>query len=264
MRATDNHKLGCTCFGNPDAQPLVITPGWATDHNFLLPFVELFKDYYLILVDMPGYGKSKDLARFATDLRHGANLILNTVPDNCILLSWSLSTLAAARACATDKEGKIKKFITLCGTPRFPADPYWPGFDYKYVLKCLNLFDEGKNLRNIKLFFKLQTQSHLLNKEQSAFLMDCYEKMGEIETQVLKEGLMNMAQTDYREGMYSLKIPCLHIFGGKDRLVKPELSKKLNLPPFHQCCVLENSAHTPFLTEPDLLKTVITSFIEKN
>ena len=100
MRATDNHKLGCTCFGNPDAHPLVITPGWATDHNFLLPFVELFKDYNLILVDMPGYGKSKDLARFATDLRHGANLILNTVPDDCILLSWSLSTLAAARACA--------------------------------------------------------------------------------------------------------------------------------------------------------------------
>ncbi len=264
MRATDNLKLGCTCFGNPDAQPVAVTPGWATDSNFLLPFKELFKDYYLILIDMPGYGKSKDLARFATDLRHGANLLLNTVPDNTVMISWSLSTLAAARACATDDTGKIKKLITVCGTPRFPADPYWPGFDYKYVLKCLNLFDEGKNVRNIKLFFKLQTQSHILSKEQSQFLMDCYEKMGDIDTEVLKSGLMNMAHTDYREAMLTLKIPCLHIFGGKDRLVKPELSKKLNLPPYHRCCVLENSAHTPFLTEPDLLGRTIRNFIEKN
>jgi len=264
MRATDNLKLGCTCFGNPDAQPVAVTPGWATDSNFLLPFKELLKDYYLILIDMPGYGKSKDLAKFATDLRHGANLILNTVPDNAILISWSLSTLAAARACATDDNVKIKKLITVCGTPRFPADPYWPGFDYKYVLKCLNLFDEGKNVRNIKLFFKLQTQSHILSKEQSQFLMDCYEQMGDIDTEVLKSGLMNMAHTDYREAMLTLKIPCLHIFGGKDRLVKPELSKKLNLPPYHRCCVLENSAHTPFLTEPDLLGRTIRNFIEKN
>lgn len=264
MRATDNLKLGCTCFGNPNAKPLVITPGWATDHNFLSPFKEIFPDYYLIFVDMPGYGKSKELTRFATDLRHSANLLLNTVPEGSILLSWSLSTLAASRACATDEKGKIRKFITLCGTPRFPSDPYWPGFDYKYVLKCLNLFEEGKNTRNIKLFFKLQTQSHLLSKEQSSFLMDCYEKMGEIETEVLKSGLMNMAHTDYRQAMFSLQIPCLHIFGGKDRLVKPELSKKLNNPPFHRCCVLENSAHTPFLSEPESLRKVISSFAKNS
>ncbi len=264
MSENDNLKLGVTCFGNKNAQPLIVTPGWATDFNFLLPFKELFSEFNLFLVDLPGYGKSKNLAKYASDITLTSKLLLNTIPKNSILLSWSLSTLTASRACAFDHDGKIKKLITVCGTPRFPSDPYWPGFDYKYVIKCLNLFDDGANTRSIKLFFKLQAQNHVLSKDQSKFLMDSFDRMGHIETEVLKHGLLNMANADLREDLFSLKIPCLHIFGGKDRLVKPELSKNLNIPPYHRCCVLEKSAHTPFLTEPLELKKTIKTFIENS
>lgn len=263
MRCTDNLSLGYTCFGNPDGFPLVITPGWATDCNFLKPFVDLFPNYKVILVDMPGYGKSAHLKQFSNSTRQSANLLLNTIPHNSILLSWSLSTLVACMSCYTDTDHKIAGFISICGSPRFPADPNWPGFDYRYVLKSLNLFDEGRNLRSIKLFFKMQTQCNGLSKEQGQFVLDACDKMGDIDPEVLRNGLLKMAYSDYREPFFSIKIPCLHIFGAKDKLVKQELSSRMVSPPFHLSIVLQNSAHMPFLTEPEELSKAIEQFIKK-
>ncbi|MGN0915357.1 MAG: alpha/beta fold hydrolase [Succinivibrio sp.] len=264
MRATDNFTLGVTEFGDPNGQPLVIAPGWATDHNFIEPIADLFKDFRVMLIDMPGYGKSSQLKLFSSSTRQTANLVLNTVPKDSILMSWSLSTLACCRAIAMDSENKISHYISVCGTPRFPADPNWPGFDYKYVVKCLKLFDEGRNSRSIKLFFKMQVQSNLLSKEQNEFLMNCFDKMGEIDTEVLKNGLLKMAYADHREAFNAIKIPSLHLFGAKDRLVNCDLASHMIAPPFHRCVVLSNSAHMPFLTEPEEFKKAVLLFLSNS
>ena len=153
MRSTDNLTLGFQSFGDPQKQTVAIVHGWATDSHFLLPFVEIFKDYHVMLIDMPGYGMSEHLKQFSISIRQQANLILNTIPKHTILVSWSLGTLAASVACYNDLDKKVDKFISICGTPRFPCDPNWPGFDYRYVLKSLQLFDEGRNTRSLKLFF---------------------------------------------------------------------------------------------------------------
>lgn len=264
MHITDNIKLGYTSFGNQDDKPMVITPGWATDHHFLESIVELFPNYHILLVDMPGYGKSKHLAEFSSSTRQTGNLLLNTIPKNSILMSWSLSTLAAIRAIAADKKHQIEKFISICGTPKFPCDPNWPGIDYKYVVKAQKLFDDGKNPRSIKLFFKMQTQTGFLSKEQSNLVMNAYEKMGEIDTKVLENGLLKMAYADHREAFNNIKIPCLHIFGRKDKLVKADLANKIINPPYHLCSVLENSAHLPFITEPNEFKAIVNLFIKNS
>ena len=261
MNITDNLKLGSTSYGDPNAPKLVVTPGWATDSNFLKPFVSLFPDYNVILLDMPGYGKSEELKQFSISTRQTANLILNSIPKDCTLISWSLSTLAASCACYADTEKKIKRFISICGTPRFPSDPNWPGFDYRYVLKCLKLFDEGRNIRSIKLFFKMQTQGGLLTKEQNQFILEACDKMGSIDPQVLRNGLFKMAYSDHREAFFNIKIPCFHIFGAKDRLVKQEIALKIMDPKYHLCAVLQSSAHMPFLTEGEELSKLIRIFI---
>ena len=82
MNITDNLKLGSTSYGDPNAPKLVVTPGWATDSNFLKPFVSLFPDYNVILLDMPGYGKSEELKQFSISTRQTANLILNSIPKD--------------------------------------------------------------------------------------------------------------------------------------------------------------------------------------
>lgn len=254
-------RLGCTCFGDSKASPVVFTPGWATDFNIFTPLQNLLDKCYIIIVDMPGYGKSKDLAIYADDINFCASLLLNTIPKGCTLVSWSLSCLIGILACSKDQEHKISRFVTLCGTPRFPSDPMWPGFDYKYVLKTFSLFERNEPQKSIRLFFMLQTQGNALTQEQKNFLLSCYQKMGSIELNVLKSGLFFMSHVDLRAALASLKIPCFHIFGQKDRLVKPELVDKLDALPNHKCVVFQNSAHTPFLTEPQLFKQYLENFI---
>ncbi len=257
-------KLGCTCYGDKKNPPVVFSPGWATDFNIFTPLKDLLDKYYIIIVDMPGYGKSKELGKYADDIIRCASLLLNTVPDGCTLVSWSLSSLIGILACSKDRTHKIKRFITLCGTPRFPSDPMWPGFDYKYVLKTFSLFEKGDPQKSIRLFFMLQTQGNALTQDQKNFLLCCYEKMGKIELKVLKSGLFFMSHVDLRAAMASLKIPCLHIFGQKDRLVKPELASKLSILPNHECVIFKNSAHTPFLSEPLLFKQYLEKFMERS
>ena len=98
MNITDNLKLGSTSYGDPNAPKLVVTPGWATDSNFLKPFVSLFPDYNVILLDMPGYGKSEELKQFSISTRQTANLILNSIPT--FFLAYNPKSLHFIRFCA--------------------------------------------------------------------------------------------------------------------------------------------------------------------
>lgn len=264
MRVTPNLKLGVTELGNRDGRTIFVTHGWGTDHNFMLCFKDLFPDYRILLADMPGYGKSRHLKQFAGYPGLTGQLILNTIPHNSILLSWSLSTLSGIEASCMDKEHKIDRFISVCGTPRFPCDPNWPGFDYKYVLRCQQLFSNPKNQRLLKLFFIKQTQCSTLPKDQCDNFIKAYENMLPVDMEVLHKGLMCMAHYDLREALFSIKVPCLHLFGAKDRLVKVESASCVIDLPYHNTAILHNSAHMPFLSEPDEFKRVINLFLNSS
>lgn len=74
-----------------------------------------------------------------------------------------------------------------------------------------------KPIREVSnFFFKLQTQTNGYSKEINEWIMDCFTKMGEIDTLVLKNGLNHMSFSDLRDTLNHVTIPCLHIFGQKD------------------------------------------------
>ena len=82
-----------------------------------------------------------------------------------------------------------------------------------------------------------------------------------VDMEVLHKGLMCMAHYDLREALFSVKVPCLHLFGAKDRLVKVESASCVVDLPYHNTAILHNSAHMPFLSEPDEFKRVINLFL---
>ena len=222
MRVTPNLKLGVTELGNRDGRTIFVTHGWGTDHNFMLCFKDLFPDYRILLADMPGYGKSRHLKQFAGYPGLTGQLILNTIPHNSILLSWSLSTLSGIEATCP------------------------------------------KNQRLLKLFFIKQTQCSTLPKDQCDNFIKAYENMLPVDMEVLHKGLMCMAHYDLREALFSVKVPCLHLFGAKDRLVKVESASCVVDLPYHNTAILHNSAHMPFLSEPDEFKRVINLFLNSS
>lgn len=250
-------------FGNKQGKPLVISHGWATDSLFTFPITKLFPERRLLLLDLPGYGLNKNNKLNPIE-DNFVELLLNQIPNNCDLLSWSLSTLTAIKACVLDTKQKIDSLITVCGTPRFPSDPTWPGFSARYVMQTKALFTEHKSKRLLRLFYMLQCQSPLNSDEVNSFIKDVSAKMDMPNFNTLKRGLSNMADIDLRSDLKHLNIPSLHLYGAQDHLVPIEQSLFLNkfLNKNHYFYIFNKSGHMPFLTEPDKFREKINIFFK--
>ncbi len=258
-------RLGSVEISRPGCRPLVLLPGWGTNGSFLLPIARMFEDRPVLLIDLPGYGKSAHLSGFANDFSGTVRLLLNTLPANCDLLSWSLSTPFAIKVCSLAPQ-RINSLITVCGTPRFPRDPNWPGMSSTLVLKCQRLLTPHRCERLLRFFFKLQAIDAGTGSGTGSgdflFLLERLRHSPLPSYSVLMAGIKQMAALDLRQEFKYLKVPCLHLFGAADRLVPPALAQKVQISPLHQSYVFEHSAHNPYLTEPQTFERVIRGFLE--
>lgn len=255
--------LAVTRYGSPQGKPLCIIHGWGCDSSFMLPVAKMFRERDIYLIDLPGYGMSKNLKHIAHSLENTSQALFNTLPEDCDVIAWSIGSVFAFRA-ANLQNAPINKLITICGTPRFPQDPNWPGVSYNFIMKCKNLLTPRRCNRLLKIFFKMQTEEILHGKNEFTILHSLLSQSDEIPFEVLSAGIEMMAFADVREDFMHIKIPCLHLFGRKDRFVPCALAQNMNIKPFHQTFVFENSAHSPYLTEPHLFFDKVSAFLNKD
>ncbi len=231
-------------------RPLVVMHGWGTDSFFTSPIASLFPTRPVLLLDLPGYGINYDLQQLSSDFEQSAAAVAEVLPQDCDLMAWSLSSLLAIKTCALSFR-PVHTLITICGTPRFPADPNWPGFPFKLVLKLKRFFTPERANHMLRLFFAAQCAQKTIAPQVQSFLREGGTLQHQHAFETLKSELENMAQIDERMDLKNLSIPCLHIFGAEDRLIPSALSSKLKTGPNRFCLVFEHSAHMPFLTEPE-------------
>lgn len=255
------HTLGGALLGPAQGELIALTHGWAADSLFTHPIVSLLPRLRFLLLDMPGYGLSASLGAAAPSVTDSAALLLNTLPAGCHLMSWSLSTLCAIKAAASDQSRKIRSLITVCGTPKFPKDGEWPGVPDRYIQKIRHYFVPGKAGHVLKLFFMMQGKSPLNDYKVQTFLRESFSLCHEPEFSVLRAGLDKMIETDLRESFFSLNIPSLHIFGRSDRLVSSDTAAKIAGHPHKASVIFEHSAHMPYLTEPVKFAWWINKFL---
>ncbi len=248
--------LGFQTFGPTSATTVAVTHGWAADSEFTKSLIPLFPNFRIMLIDLPGYGRSAHLRDYCQDLDTVATLIAHTVPENTVLMSWSLSTLYAIRACALYKE-HFKALITVCGAPRFPDEEGNPGFNQRYIKKLNESFNERTFMRLVRLFYSVQG-----NSAGGRTIAECFARFKIPPFEVLNSGILHMLQGDERAELTTLSIPVLHIFGRNDLLVPATQQAVLNRAEKSSIYTFENSAHLPFITEPDIFKAVIGEFID--
>ena len=248
--------LGFQTFGPTSATTVAVTHGWAADSEFTKSLIPLFPNFRIMLIDLPGYGRSAHLRDYCQDLDTVATLIAHTVPENTVLMSWSLSTLYAIRACALYKE-HFKALITVCGAPRFPDEEGNPGFNQRSIKKLNESFNERTFMRLVRLFYSVQG-----NSAGGRTIAECFARFKIPPFEVLNSGILHMLQGDERAELTTLSIPVLHIFGRNDLLVPATQQAVLNRAEKSSIYTFENSAHLPFITEPDIFKAVIGEFID--
>lgn len=240
--------------GSDSALNIVVTHGWATDSVFTQEFKHLFPEYHLTLIDLPGYGNNSTLEDYAYDFTKTAQILNKSLPQNCLLISWSLSTLYGIKACCLPNS-RVKALITVCGAPRFPDEPDNIGFHKRYIDKLSKYFDEKSFKRLLKLFYSIQGNSacgNLITSYFQQFTIPSYK--------VLDAGLNHMMHVDEREDLKALRQPSLHIFGSKDLLVPVQQIHNIEKLG-KRGVIIEGASHLPFLSHPDIFKKIINNFI---
>ncbi len=254
-------ELSFRSYGARSGVPLAVLHGWATDHHFTQPIASLFPGRQILICDLPGYGISKPLKSSDRNLDATAKVIIGSLPDGCDLMAWSISSIYALKACALAPK-KFRSFISVCGSPRFPEDPAWPGFPFELILKCMRYFTPERYEKLLKLFFSMQGRNNDRSTAVNTFLKECTKVQNPVSFDILRAQLDDMRETDLRADLDNLEIPSLYIFGRYDRLVPCAIADLLRDPFKRQCEIFEKSAHLPYLTEPRLFAKTVNRFCD--
>lgn len=156
---------------------------------------------------------------------------------------------------------RIHSLTTICGSPRFPADPNWPGINPVRILK-LNTELNSRRLKTVlNLFYHMQFS--VSNPKLDKILKRCLSIHPPISDAVLMSGIHQVSFMDERPALQHLNIPSLHLFGAKDHLVPYKIASLLPHDDLHYSYIFPYSSHNPFLTEPEEFESQIRKFFDR-
>lgn len=155
--------LGFTRLGTAQGYPLAIIHGWGCDGSFLLPLAKMFPERDIYLIDLPGYGRSEDLAPIASDFSATIYYLINTIPHGADVISWSFGTLYALRAMTSINDPSIN-LESLAHTVM--ANPKIKDLAKQAKCNCLpkELIPEGASIAHYRIEEKAAGLSSQLNK----------------------------------------------------------------------------------------------------
>jgi pimeloyl-[acyl-carrier protein] methyl ester esterase len=227
---------------------LVLLHGWGLSSRIWQPVRErLAAHYTLHLIDLPGHGRSRDVA-FAT-LGELAAAVMPCVPPGAMLCGWSLGGLVAQSIAARQPVGRL---VLVSSTPSFVARDGWP---HAMAAETLVNFAEGlasdwrATLGN---FIRLNALGGSRSREAIRSLATALAGQGDPAPEALARGLELLRDTDLREQAAAIAAPTLVIHGARDKLTPVEAGRWLAARlPAAKLVEFAEAAHLPFFTHAD-------------
>ena len=239
---------------------LVLIHGWGVNHNIWLPIVEQMSQHYCVhLVDLPGFGEQSELTDYS--LASIAETLLVKLPKNAVWCGWSLGGLIATYI-ACHFSDRVEKLIQVCASLKFVEQGQWLGVK-KEVFEAFKVGVTKQPQKTLNRFLSLQSMGSDSVKTDIATIKNLLEDQPEPKRSALIAGLDLLNEVDLRTEFSELTMPCLSIFGEKDNLVPMNnAATLLELNPSNQQVIFERSSHMPFISESNLFKATLISFIE--
>jgi len=236
-------------------QDLVLIHGWGLHGGVFNEFSKKLEPHFRVTrVDLPGYGHSDAVDSYA--LADLARLVQQSVPEQAIWMGWSLGGLIAQRA-AIDQL-PLKAIALISSTPKFTADATWPFGTSPDVLQKFT--DELKEnyRRTILQFLSIQAMGSIKAKEEIRLLRDLLFSRKDPDHLALEKTLSLLQNEDLISELGKIQIPCVAIFGAKDRLVHPETSDL-----FKKHCktastqIIPAAGHAAFISHPGVVRHIL-------
>lgn len=246
-------NLYCRTFGH--GPPLVLIHGWAMHSVVWLNFAKLLaKDFQVTLVDLPGAGGSCSARLLPT--HQLAKELQTNLAEPALWLGWSLGGQLVTTI-ARGFPNQVKGLVTVGWNPKFVADQDWPGVGPEWLDHFENQLerDPDDTLHRFLGQICLGTP-----KPRSLFrqLKADWSIYPNPDLTVLKQGLVQLRQGDFRSWLSQIHCPVTLIVGDADPLVPVEaVIKAALISPHGTARVVEQGGHVPFLAHPEVTASMI-------
>ncbi|GAA3544503.1 pimeloyl-ACP methyl ester esterase BioH [Zobellella aerophila] len=239
---------------------LVLLHGWGMNGAVWHSFAEwLEQDFCLHLVDLPGFGESPALPANAS-LQDWTQAVLAVMPSQASLLGWSLGGLIATQL-AVQQPGRVRHLVTLASSPKFVAEPDWPGIKPEVLAEFERQLADD-HLQVVNRFLALQAMGSEHAREDIRRLRDSLSRKPAPDPQALASGLALLGQGDLRASLAMLEVPLLRLYGRLDGLVPRKAAALIDrLAPASQSHIEAKASHAPFISHPEATARVIREFL---
>lgn len=266
MHSSDRLGAGSCSLARPRAwdgeraRPvLALLHGWGMNARVFDSLAGLLADDFDVRpLDLPGHGGRAELTE--NTLQAWADDLAGQLPDDAIVLGWSLGGQVAMRA-ALDHPRKVARLVLLASTPKFVAAADWDrgvdAGDLEAFGAALRADPDATLLR----FLSLQTRGMA---GQKALLQELRQTMlggPAAADAALAAGLAILRDSDLRGELPGLAQPTLVLHGALDTLTPAAAGTWLAAAlPAAQHLELPRAAHAPHLSHAEAVADAIGRF----
>jgi pimeloyl-ACP methyl ester carboxylesterase len=264
--------------GQENAQPIVLLHGLnASGQQWYYQRAYFKKNYKLIILDLPGHGKSPEpasmeIGTMANDL---GDILGMLAIDNPIIYGHSLGGMVSMKYAASANLPAIKALIILQSpytnpfkTCQFPKTmlalehplvrPYMAlGKKYPLIFQALSKLNYLNGMSSI--FYRYL----LFSGEQTASQLRFMAKLAANNPpQVVAEGVLKILEYEISHELQNIDVPALIIGASYDRLVRPEAPEYIASQVRNGNYMEVGSGHLSLIEHPVEVNVVVNDFLE--
>ena len=239
-------------------ETLCFLHGWGFDQRIWSDFVDGFPldDWNVKTPALPGYDGTAPRVLGMDDV---ARSLLTEVPDDSILVGWSLSGMIGIRIASLKT---IRKLILLASSPCFVKKNDWPCGTGAVLVEGLMKRIQDDPDRALQEFALLSSKGDGIPRATCQVLSALLTK-SRAHTRALIDGLAMLLHTDLRGEFSGLRCKSGVILATNDRLLPVAAgAAMLSLHPSMELKVIEGAGHAPFISRPDETRRTLLSMLK--
>ncbi|NVJ50423.1 MAG: pimeloyl-ACP methyl ester esterase BioH [Gammaproteobacteria bacterium] len=243
---------------------VVFLHGWGIHGGiFEHLYPELSAHCRITNIDLPGFGRSP-LPNQTYSLSMVVDQLLSVMPENAIVLGWSLGGLIASHI-ALEHPQRVSALVTVGSSPRFIQDDDWPDAMKPAVMEnFMTLLEEDYESTLIR-FLAIQTMGSESQRDDIQRLKETVFIHGQPAVKALRGGLKILQETDLRAKLGEISQPTLRLYGRLDGLVPQKVAGKVaQVLPDSESFIFRKASHAPFLSHAAEFTERLLTFIKRH